>query len=399
MTIQRQYSLPNCKLVLEGWGNESESSGAVGLIETRPALTILVNAECHFSGHGSSVSGGREFLESLVSSVSQYAQQVLSGVSHSERHPSGHPLVQLQPVSSHIHRLIVRQPKPENGAANPAGDAAHETTETTVQIDLSTVQLFDLVEAIDQMVADAQTLPDISIDLRSVPKRQTVSQEPVTDRVVPAAVGVAGLAVAAIALFFIPPPEFRPTEQEPAADEQIIDEGDADGTTLNDSPDPVDASEDEISGENDGANLDATPSSSPAQSSSGSGSNSLSSVNALPSDAAVEELFAAASPISDSDTIETLISDLRDRLDDAWDNDPSFDEPVEYRVGVSEAGDIVGFRYPGDNRDLAIEAVDELPLMDLLVLPDEPEALENQPIAQLRVVFRPDGVIEVSSWY
>ncbi|NEQ26135.1 MAG: DUF4335 domain-containing protein, partial [Microcoleus sp. SIO2G3] len=46
MTIQRQYSLPNCKLVLEGL-----SDPAAPIDPIRPLLSILVNAECHFSGY------------------------------------------------------------------------------------------------------------------------------------------------------------------------------------------------------------------------------------------------------------------------------------------------------------------------------------------------------------
>lgn len=415
MTIQRQYSLPNCKLVLEGWGDEPELSDKAGFAETRPAMTILVNAECHFSGHDHSISGDRAFLESLVNHTSHYAQQMLSGVPHHDRRNGAVSQVQFQQVNPHVHRLIVRSPQ-TNGNA-PSAEAAEQAP---VQLDLSTVQLFDLVEAIDQMVADAQTLPDIALQLTSVPRRGAKSKEPVAERVIPAALGISSLAAAAIALFFVPPPEFRPSEQEPAANEQVLDEGETDEATaeteptLDEEPDNTeDATSDETeetdsddaatavdSDADSSSSTDESGSSASTASSSSASSQSL-SVEDLPSEEEVEDLFNQASLLSDQET-QALVSDVRARLDEAWDNDPSFDEPLEYRVGVSESGDIVGFSYPGENRDLAIEYVDELPLLDLLVIPEDPSAFEDEAIAQLRVVFRPSGgrgVVEVSSWF
>ncbi|MGB3493788.1 MAG: DUF4335 domain-containing protein [Elainellaceae cyanobacterium] len=391
MTIQRQYSLPNCKLVLEGWGDESESSKQAGFAETRPAMTILVNAECHFSGHEQSIQGDRAFLESLMNSTSQYAQQVLSGVPHLEHRHGAMSQVQLQQVNPHVHRLMVRSPQTQDATASTV------PPETSIaEIDLSTVQLFDLVEAIDQMVADAQTLPDLSMQLASVSKRGMKSQEPLAERVIPAALGISSLAAAAIALFFIPPPEFRPTEQEPTANEQVIDAGETDTTGETESTSDNEAVESE---EAEAENSDAAESSPGSSASSDSDANGQSAtVEDLPSEEDVEDLFAQASLLSDQET-QALVADVRERLDEAWDNEPSFDEPLEYRVAVSEAGDIVGFSYPGENRDLAIEYVNELPLLDLLVLPDNPSAFEDEAIAQLRIVFQPSGVVEVSSWF
>jgi hypothetical protein len=51
-------------------------------MDTRPSMTILVNAECYFSGNQQPLSGGRDFLDSLVRSVSRYAQEFLSKVPH-----------------------------------------------------------------------------------------------------------------------------------------------------------------------------------------------------------------------------------------------------------------------------------------------------------------------------
>ena len=81
-----------------------------------------------------------------------------------------------------------------------------------VEIDLTTVQLFDLVEAVDQFFADSQTLPDMSLQLAPVSKRFTRSGQQLVKQAVPATVGAASLALAAIAFFVAPIPEPRPPE-------------------------------------------------------------------------------------------------------------------------------------------------------------------------------------------
>ncbi|MDA0268561.1 MAG: DUF4335 domain-containing protein, partial [Cyanobacteria bacterium] len=43
MTIKRQYTLPNCNLILEGMSGEDINNLAA-------PLTILLNAECQFPG-------------------------------------------------------------------------------------------------------------------------------------------------------------------------------------------------------------------------------------------------------------------------------------------------------------------------------------------------------------
>ena len=136
--------------------------------------------------------GGREFFESLVTAVSLYAQEFLSGV-HLPRHTySDRPsFVRLERLDRTHHRLIV-----EKDPNNPNSEER--------SIDLTTVQLFDLVESIDQFVADTQTLPFWSLNLSPVPKRYARSGEPLAKQVVPASIGVSGLALAAIAFFSLP---------------------------------------------------------------------------------------------------------------------------------------------------------------------------------------------------
>ncbi len=203
MTIRRQYSLPNCTLILEGLSDNSvDSNSTTGL------MSILVNAECHFLGSNQVLSGGRVFFESLAKSVSVYAQEFLSGLHHPQPSLDNSNLVQIAKIADrNRHRLTL---VPESSSENSA-----QTPREHVEVDLTTVQLFDLMEAIDQFFADSRTLPDFALNLRPLSKRHRHAEEPFVQRATPAAVGIAGLAAFAFAFSLIPPPAIRKPEPKP----------------------------------------------------------------------------------------------------------------------------------------------------------------------------------------
>ncbi len=196
MNIQRKYSLPNCTLLLEGLSNSLSPSDAS---DPRPVLSILVNAQCQFMGIDQKLQGGRDFLENLAKTVSEYAQGYLSGIPHPVYSQVQEDKISLEGVSGeHLHRLIWY---PGTQSEKP------------VEILLTTIQLFDLVESIDQFFADSRTLPDLTLQLQPISRRYRPPDEPLAQRAVPATLGIASLVVAAFALFFIPSPEI--TEPEP----------------------------------------------------------------------------------------------------------------------------------------------------------------------------------------
>ncbi|MGL5806199.1 MAG: DUF4335 domain-containing protein [Xenococcaceae cyanobacterium] len=203
MTIKRQYSLPNCTLILEGLSDNSvDSNSTTGL------MSILVNAECHFLGSNKVLSGGRVFFESLVKSVSVYAQEFLSGLHHPQPSKDNSNLVHIAKMGDiNRHRLTLL---PESSSENST-----QTPSQQVEVDLTTVQLFDLMEAIDQFFADSRTLPDLALNLRPLSKRHRQAEEPFVQRATPAAVGIAGLAAFAFAFSLIPPPAIRKPEPKP----------------------------------------------------------------------------------------------------------------------------------------------------------------------------------------
>lgn len=377
MTIQRQYSLPNCKLVLEGMGDESASSAS----SARPPLLTLISAECHFVGHSTPLVGGRDFLESLIAAVNNYTQELLSSVPHPTAHARTPQAIELKRVSPDVHRLTLH-PKTDRAARSVEADEP-------LHLDLKTLQLFDLVEAIDQLCADQQTLPDLSLTLTPVPKRYVAAQEPVAQRVLPAALGVSGLTVAAIALFFVPVPEVRIPEPERTVEESpLVPSEEASPSPLVESP-----PSDEAVPEEDAPTSEESPE---PQAENVPDTADAAIASASVAEENLEALLTEAPPISDPDLLDEMTGDLRRTISDAWDREHTFEEDLIYRIGVAENGDILGFKQVNE---AAIDYTDETPLLGLLYRPVEGTLPAEEPIAQFRVVFTPDGVVQVSPWY
>ncbi|MGF1588433.1 MAG: DUF4335 domain-containing protein [Pleurocapsa sp.] len=200
MNTKRQYSLPNCNLILEGL--EDADTENVDILDGKPPMSILINAECHLLSSHQKLSGGRVFLQNLSYAVSNYAQGLLSGLPQTDRNTTEYPRVSMTNLAEqHLHRLTF-EPEPES-------------QESKTEIDLTTVELFDLVDAIDQFYADHSTLPAMNLELQSVSKRYRKPEQPLVERLTPMAIGLTSLAVAAGAFLVIPPPEMSPPETTP----------------------------------------------------------------------------------------------------------------------------------------------------------------------------------------
>ena len=108
MSIQKQYQLPNCTLLLDGFDDNAE------LIDTnlseQSTIAILSNADLQFSTSNQSLSGGRVFLENLALAVSNYAQDFLSGLSRPKIEPADYPKITIEKSATEdLHRIIVNQ--------------------------------------------------------------------------------------------------------------------------------------------------------------------------------------------------------------------------------------------------------------------------------------------------
>jgi hypothetical protein len=196
MNIRRQYSLPNCTLVLEGLSDMNNP------LDNN--LSIVVNVECYFATINQKLEGGRAFLESLVKAVNAYAQECLSGVHHPREAVEEGDRVELTALDNGFsHRLTWYS-------------SAEPKTEP-VSLDLTTVEFFDLVEAVDQFIADGQALPDFSVKLQPVSRRYRQPDEPLVQRAIPATLGLVGIAIATLMVYFLPIPEVKKPEPKPQA--------------------------------------------------------------------------------------------------------------------------------------------------------------------------------------
>ena len=197
MTIQKQYQLPNCTLVLEGFDNDVELTSPN--ISEQSTISILSNADVQFTTSNQTLSGGRVFLENLALAVSNYAQDFLSGLSRPKIVPEDYPMITIEKSETEdLHRIIVNQDPQENQEAQT--------------LSLTLIEFFDLVEVIDQFYTDTNALPDMSLQLSAISKRYRKPEEPISDRVIPFIAGTASLAFAAAALFMIPAPEIKQQE-------------------------------------------------------------------------------------------------------------------------------------------------------------------------------------------
>ncbi|GAB4183993.1 MAG: hypothetical protein Fur006_21270 [Coleofasciculaceae cyanobacterium] len=358
MTIRRQYSLPNCTLILEGLSDNPTTGSAQ--LDARPLMTILVSAECYFSGREQPLRGGRDFFESLVRSVSRYAQEFLSQIHHPKLPGDKPEIVQLQKIpGKSLHRLTL----PVTAEAVPVAAGIGMTSTPSymgipqgvpMQLDLTTVQLFDLVEAIDQFLADRRTLPDLKISLEPISRRYRKADEPIAKRAAPAAIGVTGLALSAAALMLIPiPRESKPSTPQPNAKKTTA-------PTPKDSPSPI-----------------ATPKPSP------------------PSTSELENLLSSNPEIIDPTHLRFLQRRLYRSIDSNWKNRRELQQNLEYQVSVGKDGSIIGYK---PVKSTPTDAAKQTPLLDLLYTPTTGSIPKNEPLAQFRVVFDRKGILQISPW-
>jgi hypothetical protein len=427
MAIRRQYSLPNCTLVLEGLSDGSVASQLDLDIDMRPVLSILMSAECYVSGLADPLTGGRDFFESLVRVVSSYAQEFMSGVHYPDRHDPDSALVQLHRIDGNWHRLTVLT------GAEGSEIQIGEKTQQSAEIDLTTIQLFDLVEAIDQFFADSQTLPELSLQLTPVSKRYIKSAEPVAQRVLPAAVGVSSLVIAAMAFFLVPVPGVqRPRDpvRQSNTTGQNIDTPNP-GATPNPNPTPpasgllpdnrtqsplptADASSPTSSptpGETSSPTLSPTISPTPTADASSPTSSptpsETSSPTISPTPAADASPSVTPTPVSeglqssgvavaitDPAEIEQLKGRLSKEIEGVLKGKAPVEEELVYRVSVGKDGAIVGYK---SQNTQTVDRIGETLFSDLLYKPvgTRPPA---EALADFRVVFAPGGAVQVSPW-
>ncbi|MBT9312853.1 DUF4335 domain-containing protein [Leptothoe kymatousa] len=338
MTIQRQYVLPNCSLLLEGLSTDTSN-----------VLSILANAEFKIVGMEQSLAGGLDFFKAIVGAVNAYCQRLLSGIDHPDHMPSQSSLISVEPGEGQYHRLLV-QPELLN---------SEDKERQPKTITLSTVQLFDMAEAIDQFFADGQTLPEFVVPLAPLARRHVRSQEPLAQRAVPPIIGVATLAAAGLGLFFMPIPEgLEESLTQPAALEETT------GNPLETSPPGDDILPD-----------DAAP---------------LAAEEPPDVVSSASEPAAASEPLS-AEQLATLQQQMQQQISGALAADTAFEQPLSYDISVAANGDILGYN-PLDNA--SFDGLESTPLPNLTYIPVDSDTVN--PVAQFNLTFDTDGTVTVA---
>lgn len=339
MTIQRQYQLPNCSLILDGLSIDPTPG-------SEEIMSLLVNAECRISGLERSLNGGYNFFSALVRAVSQYSQEVLSGFAHPQVAEDEPLLVHINPGEGPYHHLVIQ---PEVADLGGASDGR------AIDIKLSAVQLFDLSEAVDQFFDDSQTLPELAPALAPLPRRFVRADQPLGDRLLPAALGVGSLVAATMAIGLLPVPKLK----EP-------------NTALTGADRPAEV-------------IASTPD---ANNTEPAAPENIAAVNAS------SPLWEDSPRIDDQAQLESLQTELQNKLELNAEPAGTFTQPASYQVAVNEAGEVLGYKF---NDDIAAKNVDKTPLPRLARDNADKAELETQAIAQYEATFDTDGVT-VTPW-
>jgi Domain of unknown function (DUF4335) len=350
MSIRRQYSLPNCTLILDGLGDSQRANDA------RPLMSTLVNAECHLAGHKEHLSGGMEFFQQLITAVSNYTQELLSKVVNP---PAAQQVGKIRLEKGQEHRLIAQS---ENGE---------------VDWQLSTVQLFDLTEAIDQFLADGSTLPNLLVGIQPAPR---AAKGVISAQAAPIGLGLSGLAATALAFYLVPAPGkitipaatttpiSKPVEKPNKSAEKPTTKPSA----------PVSPA------------TSASPSVSPKASSSPAASPTSSpAASSKPSDQS-----AVDPKINDNPTQVAFIErKLRREISQEWKDRKGLADKLDYTIAANAEGKIISY----EPKSSAAKSNQELIPFPKMVPSSSSEKSGPEPekIAEYNVSFTPNGAIEI----
>jgi hypothetical protein len=196
-------------------------------------------------------------------------------------------------------------------------------------------------------------LPELCLELHPVTRNYGGGSEVLIKQAVPLTVGISSLAVAAFAFSLVPPPKIQP--QEIKQDQQST-------TTV---PTP---------------GITSTSTNTPISSET-------------PAIQDLEALIKNVPEITDGDKIKELNRRVYNQIDPAWKSRSEVTEDIVYRLGVTADGSIVGYKAINQK---ANDLVNQTPLPTLLYNPVNRVA--NEPLAQFKVVFKKEGILEVSPW-
>jgi len=257
---------------------------------------------------------------------------------------------------------------------------------------------------VDQFFADAQTLPELGLKLNPLSKRHVKSAQPLAKRAGPAALGLSGLAAAAALLFMLPAPQIKRPETDGATTTEQPANPSPSTSSPHSSSTPASSPAGSTATTSPSPEASTSPSSIASPTASPTTTTETSGAAGKAAAASVGLNLSNVSEITDPTELDRLTAQLYNKLDSEWQKKPSFEGELVYRVGVNSSGDIVGYKY---SNDAALTYLSDIPLVNVqFPTPAEgtaspapsPIASSTNPIAQFRVVFKSDGVLEISPW-
>ena len=196
-SIERQYLTPNCTLSLQGFSDDDNSENSL-------VMSVLTQAHCQIVGAPQNLQGGLTFLEHLAKAISNYTQSLLSGLTHHWESTETSDYIHIEKIDDKNRHLLVWQ-------------AEKDSDEKKIEIELTTIQLFDLQDAIDQCYRDQYTLPELEDEIPPLSRRYRQAEFSLVEQSTPAALGFVSFSLAAILLFLIPnPSKIEDPNLEPA---------------------------------------------------------------------------------------------------------------------------------------------------------------------------------------
>ncbi|MFN5856561.1 MAG: DUF4335 domain-containing protein [Pseudanabaenaceae cyanobacterium] len=195
-TVQRVYNQPSCTLQVSGIATGGD------------VLSVLTEFRIRFQDYPQTILGGADVLRQLSHVISLYGQSLQKSLPLPDLEVNG---IGFRSVGRYSHVLAVPTAlvdAPTGVALQPSGaETARGAGGVKAEFNLSTVQLFDLMDVIDQMVADPSTYPDLQLDFDVAAHRP---KPPLGAKLLPALVGVVGLAATAGVLYMLPVPKNQP---------------------------------------------------------------------------------------------------------------------------------------------------------------------------------------------
>lgn len=285
-----------------------------------------------------------EFFQQLITAVSNYTQELLSKVVNA---PTAQQVGNVRLEKGQEHRLTAQSEQSE------------------VDWQLSTVQLFDLTEAIDQFLADGSTLPTLLVGIQPAPR---AAKGAVSAQAAPIGLGLSGLAATALAFYLVPAPT-KITLPDPAAKTAPISKTADKPVKSTDKP--------------------PTPATSPV------GAKQSVPVSPGPSKKPIEK--SAIDPkINDNPTQVAFIErKLRREINQKWEDRKGISDKLTYTVTADEEGKIVSYV---PKNSAAESKKEQVPLAKMVPADAEKAEATETPTKRttdFSLSFTPNGAIEI----